>query len=38
MSELGYFDKYGNLIITLIVIVYLSIYVYLTNEYGRIDE
>jgi hypothetical protein len=38
MNELGLFAEYGNLIISVVLIVYMSLYAYLTNEYGCIDE
>jgi hypothetical protein len=38
MSDLGYFDQHGDLIIGIIVISYLSMYTYLTHTYGSIDE
>lgn len=38
MNDLGYFDNYGNLIIAISVILYLSLYTYLAQEYGPIDE
>lgn len=38
MSDLGYFDYYGDLIIAVIIICWLSLYTYLSKEYGPIDE
>lgn len=38
MSDLGYFKDYGYLIISIIALSYLSFYVYLSRDYGPIDE
>jgi len=38
MGELGYFENYSGLMISIIMVAYLSLYVYLTDEYGSIDE
>ena len=38
MTDLGYFDEYGGLIISIILFIYTLLYIYLTNEYHTIDE
>jgi hypothetical protein len=38
MNDLGYFDHYGNIIVLISIILYLSLYTYLVEEYGPLDE
>jgi len=38
ISNLGYFKDYGYLIIFFCIIFYMSTYIYLSREYGEIDD
>lgn len=38
MSDLGYFEEYSELIIAMLMLGWLSLYTYLSKEYGPIDE
>jgi hypothetical protein len=38
MNDLGLFRNYGWLIVFFCVIFYMSTYIYLSNEYGEIDD
>lgn len=38
MNELGLFEEYGNIIISIALILYGFLYTFLDKEYGSADE
>lgn len=38
MNDLGYFKEYGHMIIPLVLLSWGSLYTFLCNDYGCIDD